>query len=80
MGALATIEDGFIVLRLPIISEEKRKKSSSGKSILYANTYGPKIVRQRVDDELVPVEIDGMQLRIIASAFLPVPKETPKSS
>lgn len=79
MGATAVIEDGCIVLRLPIIPEEKRKKSSTGKSILYANTYGPKIVRQLVNDELVPVEIDGMQLRIIASAFLPMPKETAKS-
>lgn len=79
MGALAIIEDGCIVLRLPLISEEKRKKSSTGKSILYANTYGPKIVRQRVNDELVPVEVDGMQLRIIASAFLPVPKESTKA-
>lgn len=80
MGAMAIIEDGCIVLRLPLISEEKRKKSSTGKSILYANTYGPKIVRQRVNDELVPVEVDGIPLRIIASAYLSVRKESEKSA
>jgi len=78
-GVSAIIEDGFIVLRLPIISEDKRKKSSTGKSILYANTYGPKIVRQRVDDELVPVTVDGVPLRIIASAYLSIPKDAAKT-
>jgi hypothetical protein len=78
--ATATLEEGnVIVLRLPLISEAKRKQSASGKSILYANTYGARVVRHLVDGELVPVEVDGMQLRIIASAFLPLPKEAAKS-
>lgn len=76
--ATATLEAGnVIVLRLPLISEAKRKKSASGKSILYANIS--RVVRHLVDGELVPVEVDGLQLRIIASAFLPLPKEATKS-
>ncbi len=75
MGATATIEDNVIVIRMPIISEDRRKKSASGKSILLANTYGPKIVRHQVGDELVPVEIDGARVRFIASVYLPL-KET----
>jgi len=75
IGAIvATLEDDVIVLRIPLIPEDKRKPSSTGKSILCGNTRGPKIVRQLVNDELVPVEIDGQQLRVIASAFIPVSK------
>lgn len=73
-GATATLEDGIIVLRMPLIEADKRKASSTGKSILCGNTRGPKIVRQLVDDEMVPVEIDGENLRVIASAFIPISK------
>lgn len=71
---VATLEDDVIVLRIPLIGKDKRKPSSTGKSILCGNTRGPKIVRQLIDDELVPVEIDGQQLRVIASAYIPIPK------
>lgn len=78
-GLSATIEGDVLVLRLPLFPAEARRPSTSGKSILCATTRGPKIVRQPGPDGMVPVEIDGKALRVIASAFIPAEdKPTPK--
>lgn len=76
-GITATVDGDFIVLRLPLFPKEKRRASGSGKSVLCASTHGPKIVRQLGVDGLVPVEIDGKALRVIASAFIPAADKVP---
>lgn len=70
-GVSATLEDGVIVLRLPLFAETTRKPSSTGKSTLCASTRGPRVVKHVTKTgEVAPVEIDGKPLKVIASAFI----------
>jgi hypothetical protein len=57
-----SIEDGALVVRMPIIHAADRKISKSGKSIICAGTGGTKVARQ--------IEIDGKALRICATAWI----------
>lgn len=63
-----TLEDGMIVIRLPIF--EKPVKSASGKSLLLGSTRGPRRVTRTVDGETQYVEFEGGYLKAIASAFV----------
>lgn len=64
------IVDGALVLRLPLLPADLRKISTSGKSIICAGTGGTKIARHLVNGELVPIEIDGKNMRVCASAWI----------
>lgn len=63
-----TLEDGMIVIRLPVF--ETPTQSASGKSKLYGTTRGPKRVMHEIDGKLEHVEIDGGYLKATASAYV----------
>lgn len=67
---LVTMEDGMIVIRMPFTTAPVA--SSTGKSMLYGSTRGPKRVMQEVDGKFEYVTINGGYLKAIASAFVAV--------
>lgn len=64
------IVDNAIVLRLPLIPADLRKISKSGKSIICAGTGGTKLARHLVNGALAPIEINGKNMRVCASAWI----------
>lgn len=68
-----TLEDGMIVIRMPVFAAPA--PSSSGKSMLYGSTRGPRRVMQEVDGKLEVAEIGGGKLKAIASAFVTLEAE-----
>lgn len=69
-----TLEDGMIVIRMPVAKAPT--KSTSGKSLLYGTTRGPRRVLQEVDGKFEPVMINDRPLKAIASAFAAIEDTT----
>lgn len=68
---ITSIEDGYLVIKLPLYPTGARRTSGSGKSLICAETGGTRIARAETEDgQYAPIEIDGHALRVSAYAWI----------
>ncbi len=65
--ASVTLEDGFVIIKLPFVTEGK--PSSTGKTNIHGATHGPRRVLQETANGMEPVIINNGYLKAIASVF-----------